>query len=275
MRKVAGGSDSGARGRPDRSRPGAVSGRRPAEPISAVNPVKVKAEELAKRTGVPLHVAIRVVRGEIDLNEALKQMALQDQVGALVARHGIERALAMQVAMGHADLDLVLRRRRVEAHLKEHQGRDIFSTAIQQRTELIIGVHGRQLLRVLPLSQTEYELKLRDLDAKVEIELHKTRIKFACDAVGWQKARKAMVWDSARKAQTLEPVLKPQARFGCSNRRLGEAWDAKRDVVATCIEGECFAGKISYVARWEFGVATRAGVDVALFRHALDDFKES
>lgn len=240
-----------------------------------VNPVKVKADELAKRTGVPLHVAIRVVRGEIELNDALKQMALQDQVSALVARHGIERALAMQVALGHADLDLVLRRRRVEAHLQANQRRDVFATAIEQKSELILGIHGRQLLRVLVLSQTEYELRIRDVDANVESDIHKTRIKFACDAVGWQKARKAMVWDSVRKAQTFEPVLKPQSRYGCSNRRLGEAWDAKRDVVATCIEGECFSGKISYVARWEFGVATRAGVDVVLFRHALDDFKES
>ena len=272
MRRVVGGFNPSVKAQPERPRGGPGGARRP--PV-AVTPIKQRAEELAKRTGVPLHVAIRVVRGEIDLNDALKKLALHDEVGALVSRHSIERALAMQVALGHADLDLVLRRRRVESHLVEYQARDVFASAAASGNELVIGVHGRQLLRVVVLEHASYELGLRDVESGNLRTVHKTQIKFACDAAVWQKARKSMTWDAVRKAQHVEPVLKPQERFGCSNRRLGEAWDAKREVVVTCVEGECFSGKISYVARWEFGVGTRAGVDVVVFRHALDDFKDS
>jgi hypothetical protein len=229
---------------------------------------------LAKRTGVPPHVALRVVRGELELNDALKQLALQDEVTALVARHSIERALAMQVALGHANLEQVLRRRRVEAHLDEHQAQDFLNRAALAGTELVLGVYGRQLLRVRVLSQSAYEVQLMDLESKTTLAVHKTRIKFACDAQGWQKGRKAMTWDAERKAQTREPILKPQERFGCSNRRLGEVWDAKCEVVAVCVEGECFQGQVSYVARWEFGLRTKSGAEVVLFRHALADFKE-
>lgn len=221
-----------------------------------------------------MDVAVRVARGQLDLNTALTQMAQRDQAEALVARHGLERALATQVVLGQADLEGVLRKRRVEAMLAEHRGAEALSAAQASGAEVVVGVHGRRLLRAVVVEVRPYEVELRDADTGTTSTVHKTAIKFACDAAGWPRARKSMTWDDARKAVARDPVLRPQDRYGCSNRRLGEAWDKKSNVVAVTLEGECFAGQVSYVARWEFGLRTRAGVDVVIFRHALDDFQE-
>jgi hypothetical protein len=220
-------------------------------------------------------MALRVARGEIELNDALKLLALRDEVERLIAQHGLDRALATQIARGQATLEAALRSRRIDAHLAEHRAQDTLAAAQQGGRELILGVHGRQVLRAKILACDAYEVRVVDLDGGSEQTIHKTRLKYACDAAGWQKARKAMTWDNARKAKTVEPILRPQDRYGCSNRRLAEAWDGKQDVVAVVLEGECFTGQVSWVARWEFGLRTRAGVDVTIFRHALDDFHDA
>ena len=81
-----------------------------------------------------------------------------------------------------------------------------------------------------------------------------------------------MTWDPVRKARELTPILKPQKRFGCSNRRLGEVWDKKAEATITLVEGEVFVGTVAWVARWELGLHTKGG-DIAVLRHALDDFR--
>ncbi len=263
------GRGPGGKGPGGKSGPGGAGSGRP-----RVDPVRAKAEHIVKTTGVPLDIAVRVAQGRLDLNDALKQMAQRDEIEALMSRHGIERALASQIALGQADLQQVLRRRRVDAHLAEHRDHDVFDAAARGGTELTIGVHGRLLRRVKVLATRAYEIDVLDSETGASETIHKTRIKFACDAQGWQKARKSMTWDDRRKARAVDPVMRPQDRYGCGNRRLGEAWDQKSDIVAVTLEGECFAGQVSYVARWEFGVRTKAGTDVVIFRHALDDFRE-
>lgn len=262
------GRGPGGRGPGGRPRPGGGHSR------PRVDAVRANAEHIVKTTGVPLDIAIRVAQGRLDLNDALKQMAQRDEIASLMARHGIERALATQIVLGQADLHLVLRRRRVDDHLAEQRDRDVFGAAAQGGVELIIGVHGRLLRRVKVNAIRAYEIDVVDVESGASETIHKTRVKFACDAQGWQKARKSMTWDDRRKARDVEPVMRPQDRYGCGNRRLGEAWDQKSDVVAVTLEGECFAGQVSYVARWEFGLRTRAGTDIVIFRHAVDDFRE-
>jgi len=218
-----------------------------------------------------MEFAVLVAQGRVDLNDVLKKLAQRDEVTGLMARHGLDRALATQIALGQADLERVLRRKRVDAELATHRDRDVLESAKAGGTELVLGLHGRQLVHARILETTPYELRYLDVEAKAEATVHKTRLKFAADAHAWQKARKAMTWDSARKARAVEPIVRPQDRYGCSNRRLGEAWERKVEVTVTLLEGEVFVGLVGWVARWEFGLHTKGG-DIAIFRHAIDDF---
>jgi sRNA-binding regulator protein Hfq len=233
--------------------------------------MEARAQELHKTAGIPMDLAKQVALGRLDLNEVLKQLAFRDEVAALMARHGLDRALATQVTLGQADLEKVLRRKRVDAQLAANRERDILESAKGSGHELVLGVHGRQLLHARVLATTPYEVAYHDLELGTDGTVHKTRLKFAAEAAAWPKARKAMTWDAARKARVVEPILRPQDRFGCSNRRLGEALDRKLEVTVTLLEGEIFVGHIAWVARWEFGLHTKGG-DVSIFRHAIDDF---
>ena len=77
--------------------------------------VRARAEELVA-TGMPFQMAMAVASGRLQLNDALERMVRQDQVLRMMERHDLSRALATQIAMGHADLDVVLARRRMDEH---------------------------------------------------------------------------------------------------------------------------------------------------------------
>lgn len=265
----AGAGGSERRGPPNRraAPPSGSGGVKGAEALAA------KVEQIRKTTGVPLETARLVALGRLDLNDAIKRMAFADEVTSLMARHELDRALATQVALGHADLQKTLRKRRVDALIQASMNRDILESAVKSGAELVLGVHGRQLLRARVTEVTAYDVHLLDPEKNEASVVHKTRLKFACEAGAWQKARKAMVWDSARKLRTVEPITRPQDRFGCSNRRLGEALDRDVEATITLLEGEVFTGHLGWVARWEVGLRTKGG-DVAIFRHAIDDFRD-
>src|SRR5262245_51971383 len=138
MRDRGGGGDWGRGGR----RPSA-----PPKPAAAPS-LAEKVEKIQRSTGVPVDVARQVALGRLDLNEAIKRMAFADEVNGLMTRHGLDRALANQIALGHADLERALRRRRVHARLEADRDRDVLVSAAAAGTELVVGVHGRQLVRV-------------------------------------------------------------------------------------------------------------------------------
>ncbi|MSQ02341.1 MAG: hypothetical protein EXR71_10705 [Myxococcales bacterium] len=235
--------------------------------------IALRAAEIHKTAGVPLEVARLVALGRLDLNEAVKKMAFVDEVSGLMARHGLDRALATQVALGHARLEPVLAKRRIDAHLDANRGRDVFVSAVASQAEQVLGLYGRRLVRAVVLSDNTYEIVVRDAESGAVSTVHKTAVKFVADASSWPKARKAMTWDPLRKARELQPILAPQKRFGCSNRRLGEVWDKQAEATITLVEGEVFEGTVAWVARWELGLHTKGG-DIAVLRHALDDFRD-
>lgn len=198
-------------------------------------------------------------------------MAFADEVTGLMARHSLDRALATQVAMGHADLAAVLLRRRVDAALAQTKDR----TVLLAGSELTICTHGHKSLRVKVTVVSAYEIQALDLETNAELTVHKTAMKYAFAPDDFKKVRKALEFDKARRDAVVEPRLRPQERFACSNRRLGAAMDKKSDVTVVTVEGEIFTGEVSWVSRFEFGLRTRQGAEIAIFRHALDDFRES
>ncbi|MEM6931168.1 MAG: hypothetical protein AAF602_29830, partial [Myxococcota bacterium] len=72
---------------------------------------------------MPYQMAMAVAHGRMDLNDALERMARRDRVKVLMDRHGLSRALATQVVIGHADLDQVLSRRRLAEHREAFRDR--------------------------------------------------------------------------------------------------------------------------------------------------------
>jgi sRNA-binding regulator protein Hfq len=231
-----------------------------------------QANVIAKRSGLPLELARQVAAGRLDLDAAIQRMAFRDQVESLIQRHALDRALATQVAMGQVQIESVLARRRREAHLRDNQDRSVLAEAAAKGSPITIGEHGHATKVVRVLSVDKYEVRLVDVDTGAEELLHKTAVKFAFAPDDQKKVRKALDYDKERRARTVDPKLKPQDRYACSNRRLAEAWEAKQEVVATTVEGERFTGRVEWISRYEIGLLTKHGAALTIFRHALDDF---
>jgi sRNA-binding regulator protein Hfq len=45
-------------------------------------------------------------------------------------------------------------------------------------------------------------------------------------------------------------------------------------ITLVTLEGECFTGEIAWIGRYEVAMRTRQGVEVIVFRHAIDDLRE-
>jgi hypothetical protein len=266
-------------GPPHARRPGPHSGKggpRPGKgPTDAQRELLArKAGEIAAKTGLPLESARLVAAGRADLNELLKKMAFRDEVNALMARHDLNRALATQVALGQADLDYILLSRRIDAHLAANRDRSVLEQAEKSGAEVTFGVHGHRTLRAKVKAVERYEVVLVDVESGAEERVHKLQLKYAYKPDDHKRVRKGLEYDKARRDRTIEPVARPQDRYACSDRRLGAAMDAKHVVTATTLEGEAFHGEIAWVARYEFGIRTKGGGEVVIFRHALDDLRE-
>lgn len=238
------------------------------------DPLARRAAEIAKNTGLTVEAARQVAAGRADLNELLKRMAFQDEVQRLMTRHELNRALATQIVLGQANLEHVLARRRVEAHLAANRERTVLELAQADGRELTLGVHGHKQIRARIRAVERYEIVLVDSETGGESRLHKLQIKYAYAPDDHKKVRKGLDYDKARRDAVVEPVARPQDRYACSDRRLGAALDRKLPVTAVTLEGECFTGEIAWVSRYEFGVRTKAGGEVVVFRHALADLRE-
>lgn len=249
--------------------------QRPGKPMPRpMDPVAARAAEIARNTGLPPGTARQVAAGKLDLNEVLKRMAVADEVNRIMVQHELNRALATQVVLGHAVLDDVLSRRRIEVHLAEHHDRSVLDAAAASGKELTLGLHGHRTVRGTVVGVDRYEITFRDAESGAESVVHKLQVKYAFDPEDYKKIKKGLDYDKARREQAVEPRPRPQDRFGCSDKRLGQAWDRKLPVTAVTLEGECFSGEVAWIARFEFGLRVRAGAEVVVFRHALDDFRD-
>ncbi len=267
--KTGPGSRGGSRGAP---RP---SGRFTREGPPPRTSLDDRAAEIARSTGLPVDAARRVALGQADVSDLVAKLAFRAQVDALMARHGLIRALATQVVLGQAGLDAILQRRRVDAHLDAHRDRTVLDEARASGAEITLGLHGQRNLRARITAVERYEITVVDSDTGDVHPVHKLQLKYAYATDDHKRVKKALDYDKVRRDRgAVEPLPRPQDRYACSDRRLGQLLDARVPVVATTLEGERFAGEIAWISRFEFGLRTKAGGEVTLFRHALDLLEE-
>ncbi|MSP55833.1 MAG: hypothetical protein EXR69_09565 [Myxococcales bacterium] len=232
-----------------------------------------KVEELGKQ-GLPLALAQAVANGQLTLNDAVLKLQRADEAARLVRLHGIAHSLAVQVAMGQADLATVLCTRRVEAYVKESSGRTLFDLI---GSTWALGVYGQKTRQLTMLRNDKYEVEVRKAGEGQTGEpelLHKTTVKYAYAPADFKLVRKHLEYDKELRSTSAEPRLRPQDRYACSDRKIGAWWNGKTVVRLATMEGEVFTGEIAWFSKFEVGLQNRAGVEVVVFRHALADARE-
>jgi sRNA-binding regulator protein Hfq len=223
-----------------------------------------RADELHEQ-GMPYQMAMAVAHGRLDLSEALERMAIKDRVNKLMERHDLARALATQVALGHADLEQVLARRRFEAHRQEFRDRTCLAVtgepvAIQLQGRLIKGT-------VTVLEPYTFTIQLDQGPETV----HKLEAKYAYAPGDWKVIKKVVRAEKA--AAGARPATLPQDRYSCSDKRLFGYQDRKQEVLVTMLDGDNLKGVVSWFGRYEFALEVKAGVVVTIFRHAMRDIR--
>ncbi|MEN0063533.1 MAG: hypothetical protein AAGA48_15390 [Myxococcota bacterium] len=225
--------------------------------------VRERAEQLTEQ-GMPYQMAMAVAHGRMDLNDALERMARRDRVKVLMDRHGLSRALATQIVIGHADLNQVLARRRLAEHRQNHRDR----TCLESGSSLTLALMNGRTLRGEVGTVEPYTFTFVSGDETTE--LHKLKVKYAYDPQQWKKVKKGVRSDGKKSAEgAVEPAERPQDRYSCSDRRLFGYLDTEQEVFATLLGGDLLRGRVTWFSRYEFGLQLRSQAEVTVFRHAL------
>ncbi len=174
-----------------------------------------------------------VAQGYMDFNEALERMARREKVQRVEAQHGLDRAVATQVVLGQVRLESVLYRNRFDAHRDANRDR----TCLIPGSRLTFGVHGQQTVTGTLVEVGPYEVLVQRDGAAAAEPIHKLQIKYAYAHDGWKTVKKSMRKDKTLSAAPLPPVVRPQDRYGCSDRRLFRCQDGGLEVDATLLEG--------------------------------------
>ena len=259
-------SRSNEKGAPAKGGRGPARGKKP-----AVSPqVRAKATRLEREAGLPRTLAYQVAMGNVSLSEVLERMARIDQVENLMRRHDLPKSLATQVSLGQADLDQVLVRRRREEHLETNRVRSVLVETLEAGKPLILGLLGQRKLDGQVTAVDQYEFTFQPVKGEVET-IHKLQVKYGIDLSQGNKARNVV--KAPKVVAAAEPVWKPQDRYGISDKRLFAFHDDELEVQVETSEGDQLRGTVTWMGRWEFGLMTRKGVEVVVFRHALADMK--
>lgn len=237
--------------------------------MRAGRPKKQRVDDEARRRadelhdqGMPYQMAMAVAHGRLDLSEALERMARKDRVVKLMERHDLSRALATQVAIGHADLDRVLARRRMDTHRSENRDRTCLQpggdpVAVQLAGRLVKG------------SITEVDPYTFTIDVNGTPEsIHKLEARFGYAPSDWKAVKKAVKSDK-KGDHDARPATRPQDRHSCSDKRLFGYLDSREEVQVTLIDGTHTKGRVDWFGRYEFGLEIKEGVVITVFRHAL------
>jgi hypothetical protein len=223
--------------------------------------------------GIPRRFAQQIAAGQRELNEVLQEMAQHDRVDKLVEQHEIPRSLAVQVVLGHADLDAYLAKRRRHAYRDEVGARSVFEEAVSSGDTYTFALLGRKFSTVKVLAAERFELRVQDHGGGEPEALHKLTVKLAYRAEDRKAARKAISQDKAFKGVVAEPAWRIQDRYHCPDKLLFPWLEAGTRLVFTTVEGDRVTGSVAWFSRYEIGVSVR-DAELVMLRHALASVRE-
>ncbi len=244
-------------------RAGDRSARRDDREVKRPDPVaRARAEQL-EASGMPMPLALAVAYGKLSLNDALERLAQKEKVQRVMDRYDLSRALATQVVLGHAELEQVLQRRRFAAHREANLHR----SCLVPGSALTLVCHGGRSVSGTIEAVEPYLVLVQERGASAPEPLHKLQIQFAYPTEAWKKVKKGV--RAVRGAVESAPVIRPQDRYTCSDRRLFGLLDEETAVEVRVLGGDVLSGHVAWFGRYEFGLKVKGDVEVTIFRHAL------
>lgn len=245
--------------------------RRPARPDPRLV-ARERVKELVEM-GLPAALSSAVAQGRVSLNDALERMARRTEVESLMRRHGLTRAIATQVVLGHADLAAYLGKRRMEDYRAAQQSRSCLEEAAAHGRTLALLLHGQRRVEGRIVAADAYNVTVHEPGAAEPTPVHKLQIKAAYLPEDFKKLRKVLRRDKTLSEAPRPPVDRPQDRYTLSDRRLWKYLDEGTTLDVTLLEGEILRGAVLWFSRYEFAIGLKGEASVTLFRHALADVR--
>ena len=226
---------------------------------------------------MPFQMAMAVALGRVDLNTALERLARQEKVTRLMETHDLSRALATQIVLGHADLEVVLSRRRLAEHREANRLRSCLDEAHASGEPLAFALHGKRAVTARVAAVDVYMVSLVPQSKQGDeepIEVHKLQFKYAYQPDEWKRVKKAHKLDKVLSKDPLDPIPRPQDRYTCSDKRLFRYLDNEVPIQITLLEGDQFRGNVTWFGRYELGFKVKGDTEITVFRHCLHDISE-
>lgn len=243
--------------------------KRGPRPPQRLDRFKAKAQELHAQ-GIPFQLAMGVAMGKMELSEALERMANQEKALRIQKEHDISWSLAMQIAVGHVNQEVVLRRRRQEVYVAQNPTRSVLDELFATGDPVRIALFGGDVIEGKIVAMEKYSATISEREGVDPREIHKLQMVYAHNPADWKAVKKAVKVDKKVAAQGLEPAKAPKDRYTVSTKRLFRYLDTGVEVEAKLLSGDKVVGNMAWFSRFELGFATKGG-QVVVFRHALQD----
>lgn len=218
------------------------------------------AERLTFSYGLSKPLALQVVRGQLDLTEALRQDKQAKDIERLVGEHQLHHSLAVQISRGELDETEVLHKVYGKRMIEAHQSRSIWEDALNTNQPLLLHLHAQKTEEVTLSSVGQYDITTEAGEAisKLSIKL----AHFAEHAIGFEQ----------QEAAPSPPIERPEKRFRMSNSRLYALHIAERTLELSLLEGLVCKGRLLWFNQWELGLEHDNG-PFSVFRHAVTQLK--
>jgi len=231
--------------------------------------LKAQAQKLAKEKGVPLVHAYRILKGQTTLNDVLKGMMRKERFEQLVAREGVDRELAGQVASGHLPKQRAVLLTRMRTLRKQKLHIDGIKAAEVEKKKIGVDLFGKgwMLGRVRAARPYDFDF-LADGADKVE-KLFKHDVKAVCTAEDFDAAQAACEVDSSVHDLGLAQTEDREQRVRPSDDIMLRFIDDQRIVRFTMRDGEQILGRLRSFGRWDAELVLEGGELVTVFFHGL------
>ena len=238
-----------------------------------MDPAKLERQEearkLAKRRGIPLVQAHRILQGETTLNEVLKELMRKSRFDRLVNVEGMDPSLAGQVAAGNLTVErarLITEVRKYRTHSVDH---DAIKIAFMEKSEVYVDffASGWRKGRVVAARTYGFDFVADGETDSVAIDKHEVKMLSTADPETFEE-----VFGANRRVKKLglEASKEQDDRVRPEMAKLLKLLKSHADVKVTLRDGVTVSGKMKSFSRWDLELAVAEGdAAVTVFFHAL------
>jgi len=231
--------------------------------------LRAKAQVLSKEKTIPLIHAYRILKGQTTLNEVLKGMMRKERFEQMIARDGIDRELAGQVASGHLSKQRALLLTRMRTLRKQKLHIDGIKAAEIEKIRVGLDIFGQGWVAGRVRNVRPYEFDFFSETAEKSERYFKHDVKAMCVADELDAVRKATSIDEAIQAAGLAATEDRAERIKPEDEVLLKAIESNVIVRFTMRDGELVLGRVRSFGRWDAEVCLETGEIVTVFFHGL------